>query len=86
MTYYGGDRPDVVYSDDGKGDDACFWECRLRSQDAGDGRRQVLLFVDAISQTDGVIGYGAELLTLMRAFCWSVWSLDPGAQFTTLHL
>lgn len=82
MSFNGGTRPDQMGSDLGTGDSCCFWECRVRSQPDG----TAALVVDAISQTDGVIGYGAELLTLMRAFCWSLSCVDPEARFTTLHL
>jgi hypothetical protein len=82
MSFNGGTRPDQTGSDLGTGDSCRFWECRVRSQPDG----TAALVVDAISQTDGVIGYGAELLTLMRAFCWSVSCVDPEARLTTLHL
>lgn len=62
-----------------------FWECKLRTWKA-DGKVEALLIIDGLTQGDGIVAYGAELLTLLRAFAWKVARADASAEFQTLTL
>lgn len=63
-----------------------FWECVLRSSVGADGVRESVLLVDGLSQTDGLLGYGAELLRLLGAFARLVQSAEPAAEIRTITL
>jgi hypothetical protein len=76
-------RPDVVLR--GKNAASWFWECKVRSK-RNDGRVEGVLLVDALSQTEGVLGYGAELLTVFRSLAWKIGNADPSAEFQTVTL
>jgi hypothetical protein len=65
---------------------ACFWECRVNSAQAVGGKRDGALVVSGLAQTDGMLAYGADLMTLLRAFCWSLESADPKASISTVYL
>jgi hypothetical protein len=79
-------RPDTVVARPRDDTRACFWECRVNSYDAGGGTRDGALVVSGLAQTDGLIAYGAELLTFLRAFCWNLQSAEPDASVSTVCL
>jgi hypothetical protein len=67
---------------------AWFWEVNARAASASEpsGHNSGMLFVSGWSHADGVLGYGENLLFLLRAFAEFVGVFDDQARIQTLYL
>jgi hypothetical protein len=69
------------------GPQAWFWEVNVRPVTGPDGTTGGgLLLVTGWSHADGVLGYGENLLALLRAFADVITATDPQARIHTLYL
>ena len=73
---------------------AWFWEVTARSGPAGEGAPEgedgessgATLLVTGWSHADGVLGYGEDLLSMLRAFADVISATDDRARIQTLYL
>jgi hypothetical protein len=67
---------------------AWFWEVNARSASASEpsGSNSALLLVTGWSHADGVLGYGENLLSMLRAFAEVISTTDGQARIQTLYL
>ncbi len=67
------------------GNPAWFWQTTMRSTETDSGWEATLL-VNGLSQAQGILGYGVELLSFLRAFTRQVLAHDPHAEIRTIYL
>lgn len=77
--------PEVLANGPERDGQTVFWECSAGTFESA-GRQKGFLAVRGLSQTDGQIGYGAELLALFQAFCWELQAAQPGKALSTIRL
>lgn len=74
---------DSLWSTSGKS--VWFWQTTMRSTETDSGWEATLL-VNGLSQAQGILGYGVELLSFLRAFTRQVLAHDPHAEISTIYL